>query len=205
MKHRAIQAAAALCMLLIICMHTAPAGAWGKYPQFPVIFTIDGEEHLFPCELQAFLLDGWEIYHVPTGDYMASYEQLPGYAEQELTLKRGIEEMDVVIRNNIGHDLEIRDCDVMEIRISEYSFASYIAPDIDIFGIRPGMERSKLPKWLRTQKEFVSDGVRYSVFSSFPDSMMAILDGGYGNGGSIYYSCSEDGRIQYFCIEINEL
>lgn len=193
-----------LTLLLTTC--AVSAAAWGNtYAKYPTIFKLNGKEYAFPCKLQDFLRDDWFFFDGPTRDQMACYEILDGFDEGEFILEKNNQEFNIILRNHMAYEQEMQYCDVVSITVSDYSFLRYDAPDIEIFGIRPGMSRKNLPKWLQKQRDFSSDGVEYHVFSSFDDSMLAMFEKKNNYAGSIYYSCDDADRIQYFSIDIEYL
>ena len=204
MKNRAKWLVPAVYLLLLV-MSASAACAWGTYPSFPNTFMLNGEEHLFPCELLAFICDNWEVYDMNTDDYLQPYEEFPADEERDLYLVKGNQRLFITLKNQIGHELTIVDCDVTEIRVSNYSFSPFDTPDIEFFGIRPGMDRKKLPDWFQKERDFSADGVDYQVFPGLGNSMLMLLNEENDYEGSIYYSWDKQGKIDYFCISIDSL
>ena len=194
-----------LCFLLLVSIASAACAAWGTYPSFPNTFMLNGEEHLFPCELYAFIIDEWETYDIQTNDYLQPYEEFAGDEERDLYLQKENQRIYIKLKNQIEHELPIEDCDVMEICVSSYSFSPFDTPDIEFFGIRPGMNRKKLPAWLRKEGDFTADGVNYHVISGIGNSMLMMFSEENDYEGSIYYSWNEEGNIDYFCISMDSL
>lgn len=193
-------------LLLLLTACAVSAAAWEKtYAKYPTTFKLNGKEYVFPCKLQDFLKDDWCFFDVPTGDQMACYETLDGFEEREFILEKNNQEFHIVLRNHTAYEQEMQDCTVMSITVSDYSFLWYDAPDIEIFGIRPGLNRKNLPKWLRKQRDFSSGGIEYRVFSSYDDSMLVIFTNKDDYEGVIYYSCDDADRIQYFSIDMEYL
>ncbi|MBR5560476.1 MAG: hypothetical protein IKU73_03600 [Clostridia bacterium] len=204
-KNKTKRLVLALCLLFLMTYTAATGTAWGKYPSFPNTFTLDGEEYLFPCELYAFIIDGWEAYDMATDDYMLPYETLAGLEEKDMYLQKDNQRIFITLLNQAGHELEIEECDVIEIRVSDYSFSPFDTPDIEFFGIRPGMNWKKLPKWFRTEANFTHDDVVYYVSHGFDNSILMMIEGTSSYHGSIYYSWNKDGKIEYFSIDVDDL
>lgn len=213
--------ALALCTVLMLCVALPACAmnyAWGDLyfgfsealsgfmsggskldPEYPIPFTLGGKELYLPCKLSSFLSSGWDIYDRSTGDYMARYELVWGFSERELTLRKGNQELLIVIRNRTAYDLEMMDCDVEEVAVQAYSFMDTTMPDIEFFGIRPRGTVDSLPKWLKKDGEFGNRYTQCYVKCYDDGSVLAAIDASEGSS-IIYFVMDGNDRIEYFSV-----